>query len=124
MFDTSALPDDAVITSASVNVRVTGKSNSKNDCSTFVSIVHGLQASAANLTSTDYAKAGSVITNLTEGSNRLDISLIRTTECARWDLNATRLGWVSKTWVTKLAVRRARHRQRLAGIRSESGRLH
>ena len=105
VFDTSALPDNAVITSASVYVYVTGKTDSKNDANGFVSIVQGLQASTASLTTTDYAKAGSAITNPIEGSNRLDISTIPTTSFGRWDLNTAGLGWVSKTGVTKLALR-------------------
>lgn len=105
VFDTSALPDDAVITSASVNVYVTGKSDSKNDGNGFVSVVQGLQSSMASLTTTDYGRAGSAVTNPVEGSKRLDITGVEVMTFARWDLNATGVGWVSKSGVTKLALR-------------------
>ncbi|MFN8496430.1 MAG: hypothetical protein U0641_01125 [Anaerolineae bacterium] len=118
------MPDDAVITQASVHVYVTGKSDSKNDSNGFVSVVQGGQASTASLVGTDYARAGNAITNPTEGSNRLDISNIGTTSYARWDSNTTGIGWVSKISATKLALAgRTRHCQRLAIIRFESGRL-
>lgn len=104
-FDTSALPDNAVISQASVYVYVTSKSLSKNDGNGFVSIVQGAQASTTSLTTADYNKAGNTATNPTEGSNRLDISSIGAGAYAKWDLNASGLGWLSKTAPTKLALR-------------------
>ncbi|MFN8497390.1 MAG: hypothetical protein U0641_05995 [Anaerolineae bacterium] len=105
VFDTSALPDNAVISGAAVYVYVTGKSLSKNDGAAFVSIVQGAQASPTTLTTADYNKAGAPVTNPTEGSNRLDIASIGPGGYARWDLNPAGLGWLSKTAPTKLALR-------------------
>ncbi len=108
VFDTSALPDDAVITGASVTIFVTGKTLSKNDGNGFVTVVQGFQASTTSVTGTDYNKAGSSNANPIEGSGRRDLLTILplpTPRYENWDLNPVGLGWVSKTGVTKLALR-------------------
>ncbi|MFN8485160.1 MAG: choice-of-anchor Q domain-containing protein [Anaerolineae bacterium] len=105
VFDTSALPDNAVISGASVYVYVTSKTLSKNDGNAFVSLVQGAQASTSSLTTADYNKAGNAITNPTEGSNRVTLSAIGAGAYAKWNLNASGLGWLSTTGPTKLALR-------------------
>jgi hypothetical protein len=99
-FDTSALPDDAVISSAKLHMYVTTKSNQLNDGSDFISVVEGTQASTTSLSNSDYSKAGNV-----EGSNRVDITNINMSAEQVWDLNGSGISWVSKTGYTKLALK-------------------
>jgi hypothetical protein len=104
-FDTSSLPDDAVITSARLKLYVTGKINSKNDGSDFVSVVEGRQTSPTSLSDSDYANAGNAVTNPAEGSNRVDITSIAINAYTTWTLNVTGLSWISKTGFSKFAFR-------------------
>ena len=104
-FDTSAIPDNAVITSATVRLFVTGKRNDLNDGKDFLAVVQGFQASPSSLTGADYAKAGNAITSPIEGSSRVDITGIATGGYVSFNLNASGLQWISKTGFTQLAVR-------------------
>lgn len=99
-FDTSSIPDDAIITSAKLFVFVNGKTNNTNDGSDFVVAVAGQQASPTSLAATDYPNAGS-----TEGSDRIDIGTIRTNTYTGWTLNSQGMSWVSTTGYTQLALK-------------------
>ena len=87
-FDTSSLPANALITSATLGVFVTGTSDSLNDGNDFVTVTQGLQASSASLTGNDYNKAGNAVDNPTEGSNRIDITGITVNSYALWTPNS------------------------------------
>jgi hypothetical protein len=104
-FDTSTLPDTAVITSARLKLYVTGKLDSKNDGNDFVSVVEGRQGSPTFLSNGDYVNAGDSNTNPTEGSNRVDITSIAINAYASWTLNATGYSWISKTGYSNFALR-------------------
>ena len=52
-FDTSSIPDDAAITSASLNVYVYNKKNEDNDGDDFITLVQTSQASATTLSTAD-----------------------------------------------------------------------
>ena len=104
-FDTSALPANAVITSATLGVFVTGALDSINDGNDFVSIVQGLQASSTTLVPADYSKAGNAIDKPTEGSDRVDITGIKAGGYVEWNLNASGLKWITRGGITKLAAR-------------------
>lgn len=104
-FDTSTLPDDAIIVSANLKLYVTGKLDNKNDGNDFVSVVEGRQASPTSLSNNDYANAGDSTNNPTEGSNRVDITSIALNAYTSWILNATGYSWVSKTGYSNFALR-------------------
>lgn len=104
-FDTSSIPDGAVVTSAKLKLFVTGKYNHRNDGNDFVTVVQGRQASPTALANSDYPNAGDAITNPTEGSNRVDITNILISAYSSWILNATGISWVSKTGYTAIALR-------------------
>jgi hypothetical protein len=104
-FDTSSLPDNAVITSARLKLHITGKANNKNDGTDFVAVVQGRQASPLSLSNTDYVNAGDNILNPTEGSNRVDITSIVINAFTSWDLNAAGLSWISTTGYSNFALR-------------------
>jgi hypothetical protein len=104
-FDTSALPDNAVITGATLGLFVTGKSDAVNDGMDFVTVVQGFQASSSSLTGADYSKAGDAIDNPTEGTNRVDITGIPTNAYQQWTFKSIGMSWISTTGVTLLAAR-------------------
>lgn len=104
-FDTSSIPDGAVVTSAKLKLFVTGKYNHRNDGNDFVTVVQGRQASPTGLSASDYPNAGDAITNPTEGSTRVDITNMVISAYSSWILNATGISWVSKTGYTALALR-------------------
>lgn len=105
VFDTSALPANAVITSATLGVFVTGKQDAINDGNDFLTVVQGLQASPASLTAADYTAAGNALANPAEGSGRVDITGIPSNAFTQWSLNTTGLSWITRGGITKLAVR-------------------
>lgn len=106
-FDTSALPDNATITSARLKVWVDSKLNNDNDGQDFVTVVQGTQPSTAALTTADYDLASTINTPV-EGigaAERKDITTVTVGAYLTFSLNATGVGWVNKTGPTKLALR-------------------
>ncbi len=87
-FDTSALPANAIITSVTLGLYITGSFDSIHDGNDFVSIVQGLQASGNTLVPADYSKAGNAIDKPVEGSNRVGIFGIPANAYVKWTLNA------------------------------------
>ena len=104
-FDTSALPDTAVIISVKLKLYVTGKVNDRNDGNDFITVVQGRQASPTSLSNSDFVNAGNALINPTEGSNRIDITSIPINAYTSWILNATGFSWVSTSGYTTLALR-------------------
>ncbi|MBI5794240.1 VCBS repeat-containing protein, partial [Candidatus Uhrbacteria bacterium] len=106
-FDTSSIPDDATVTSATLNIYPYSKKNDDNDGDDFVTVVQTSQASTTSLSTADFDQAGA-IDNPTEGidtSERKDITNITTGAYLTFNLNSTGLGWVSSTGTTKLGLR-------------------
>ena len=103
-FDTSSIPDNATITAATLKVYVDAKSDGDNDGSDFVRVVQNTTASATALADGDYDQIGS-IDNPTAGASDTDITGVSTGAYLSIPLNATGLGWISKTSYTKLGLR-------------------
>lgn len=104
-FDTSTLPDNAVITDATLNLYINGKTNNIDDGNDFITVVQGLQSSPLLLSDTDFTKAGNSLINPIEGSNRSDITSLPTASYATWNLNPTGISWINKAGYTQLALR-------------------
>lgn len=97
-FDTSSIPVSAPISSASLNIYVTSKTNNDNDGLDYVTVVQTNQPSSAALTTADYDNAGGV--NATEGvsvGDRKDITSITTGAYLSFTLNSTGIGWIKKS---------------------------
>ncbi|MBI2029642.1 hypothetical protein HYT02_04455, partial [Candidatus Gottesmanbacteria bacterium] len=109
-FDTNSLPDNAVITNATLNLYITGKINSVNDGNDYIAVVQTSQVSTQSLTTSDYANLGNV-----EGSNNIDITTIPTYAYTTWTLDSTGLGWISKTGNTLLGLREGHDLQNVWG---------
>ncbi len=106
-FDTSAIPDTAIVQGAKLKLYVQSKLNHDNDGDDFITITQGSEPSTSVLTTADYSAAGST-TNPTEGidiAERKDITAIPVAQSLTINLNATGRSWISKTGSTKLAVR-------------------
>ena len=106
-FDTSALPDSAVITDVALKVRVNSRANNDNDGDDWLTVVQTTQSSPLGLTADDYDQVGSV-NNPIEGidiAERKDLSAITTGQYLTFALNATGRSWISKTGYTKLGLR-------------------
>ena len=102
--DTSGIADTDTITAATLNIFVNSIGNGDNDGDDFIVVLQASQASPTELVNADYDQCGSV-DSPTEGSDRLDISSLTTSAYNSWTLNATGLGWISKTGTTLLCQR-------------------
>lgn len=104
-FDTSSLPDNAVIGSTTLNVYVTTASDDFNDAYGNVAVYKGNEASPMALVASDVSKCGDAITNPTKGSSDIDITGISSGAYLSIPLNSTGLGWISTSTYTQLCLR-------------------
>jgi hypothetical protein len=101
LFDTSSLPDNATINSATLGVYLYLFTGSPPSNSGNLGLVQSSPASNTALSLDDYDQVGT-----TEGAARVNISATAATQYT-WTLNSTGLSWISKTGITKLALRHA-----------------
>src|SRR3990167_4421757 len=100
LFDTSALGDTDTIDSASFNLYVTATLNFNTGTAKYISLVSSSPASDTAITTADYDQVGT--TKLATDINTVDITL---NEYKPWILNATGITNISKTDVSKFALR-------------------
>lgn len=101
--DTSALPDGATVTAATFQWWFTADSapTAFNPDSDAVSLIQTSQASTSSLTANDFDNVGT-----TKGATDLNFASVSTTAgYQKMELNATGLGWISKTGYTLLGLR-------------------
>jgi len=103
-FNTSLLPDDVEISSASLNLYVSDNYYDDNDSDAFITVVQTSQASISGLILDDFDQCGA-ITNPTEGATRKRIENFTTYQYNSLNLNTTGISWINKTGWTKLGVR-------------------
>lgn len=96
-FNTSAIPSNAVITDAALNLYVspTVLSNTDNDGDDFLSVIQTSQDSNSTLTTTDYNNISGV-----EGSNRVDFGTLTQSTYQTFTLNSTGKSWIKKSGAT------------------------
>lgn len=100
LFDTASLPDTASISSATLSVYVTAVNNGDNNGNDTVNVVTTTPASNTDLVSADYDNIGSV----SQAPDK-DLSTISTSAYNNFSLNATGIGNIAKTGVTKFGLR-------------------
>lgn len=83
---------------------ITAKYNDWNDGKDYYTVLQTTQASTSELVVGDY-DAWDAINNPTKGSDDIDIGNISTSAYNTWTLNATGMGWISKTGNTLLGIR-------------------
>jgi len=106
-FDTSAIEDIAIISSATLNIKGYSKADEDNDGNDFITVVQTTQASNIQLDAADYNECGATTTPM-EGidvGERKDITSISTTAYTVFNLNSTGINWISKSDYTKLGIR-------------------
>ena len=104
--DTSGIDDGATITASTFSVYKTSNEwNGDNDGDDWLNIVQTTQSSNTSLSDGDFDQCGT-IDNPTEGATRIDISSLSGSDgWVTWTMNATGIGWISKTGWTKLGIR-------------------
>jgi len=103
--DTSGLPDNAIISAATMNLYVISEDHGDDDAQAYLVIVGETSQAVTNaLTREDYDQCGA-IDNPTEGSDQLSLNGMATGQYVAWTLDATGRGWISKTGFTMLGMR-------------------
>lgn len=103
LFDSSALGDSDTVDSATFSLYVTSTSNTDNDGDDYESVVTSSPASNTAVTTADFDQLST--TEQHDSGQRKDITGISTGAYLDWTLNATGIGNVSKTSVSKFGVR-------------------
>lgn len=98
-FDTSAIPDTDTISSATLLIRQIGSAGEGNRS---IGLIQSTQASPTAVATTDYDERGG-LSSVSEGATRVTMNTINTDWT--FTLNATGLGWISKTGYTQLGLR-------------------
>ena len=102
-FDTSALPDNATITSASLTLTVSGKQNSFDDGRDYLTLVSASPSSSTTLSSSDFDNL--TTTELIASAERKDITSLATGSPATFTLSPSGLATISPTGTSYLALR-------------------
>lgn len=98
-FNTSSIPSDASITSATLNVYGNFKSNTDDDGDDWINVIQTSQASETTLATADFDQAGA-INNPTEGATRIDLGSLSASGYNVWTLDSTGRGWIKKSGET------------------------
>jgi len=88
-FDTSSLPDNAVIQSAILHLYPAMAGADDNDVQAYVGLVQGLQS--ATLSASDFSKLGTAL-----GAGKVNISSLSTSGYNSFALTSTGLSWINK----------------------------
>ena len=105
LFDTSGLTGSASISAATFSIYADQKGDENNDSHGFWNVVQSNPASNTALSTADYDQCGDAVTSPTKGASDVDTTGITINAYIDFALNATGIGWISKTGVTKLGVR-------------------
>ncbi|MFZ1987607.1 MAG: LamG-like jellyroll fold domain-containing protein [Minisyncoccia bacterium] len=104
-FDTSYLPDNAIIGTSTLYIRATSTQNQYADAYSYITVYQSSQHSPTALTDDDIDTCGNTETNPTKGSSDVNVSSFATSSHTGLALNSTGKGWISKTGYTKLCLR-------------------
>lgn len=104
-FDTSALPDDADISSIKLHVHPDYVFNAFDDQYAYMNVLQGFQASLTEVTYDDIEKCGDALVNPTKGASDIDLSGITVGEYVAFELNGTGRSWIDVDGYTKLCLR-------------------
>jgi hypothetical protein len=97
-FDTSAIPSDVIVMSASLNLKPTVINGDTGTTTDFIRVVQTSQA-ANTVVNADFDQCGS-IDNPTAGASDVDMNSLATSTYYSFTLNSTGLGWIKKNGET------------------------
>ena len=100
LFDTSSLPDDATIDSATLSVYVSTVWDEDNDASAYMNVFSASPASDTAIVTGDLDQVGS-----TKFSSDADLTGMSTAAYLDFTLNASGLANISKTGISKFSIR-------------------
>ncbi len=103
--DTSALPDNAIISSSTLYAYVQSTDNAFNDAYSNINVYQGFEASPATLSNSDISACGDAITNPTKGSIDTPIASSTVNTYQAYPLTTAGKSWISTTGYTKLCLR-------------------
>lgn len=120
--DTSGLPDGATISAATLSIYVVNTADADNDGDDYINVVQSLQAGTGSLVTGDWEDCGSdngsaaraYTTPIQQGATAIDITGIALNQYLTFTLNATGIGWISKTGFTQLGIREGHDIERTA----------
>lgn len=106
LFDTASIDDTDTISSATFSWYVLYELDySDNTSQEYIALVSSTPASNTDLVVGDFDQCGDAINNPTKGASDLTNASVSLNAYNDWALNATGLGWITKTGVTKLGLR-------------------
>lgn len=104
-FDTSIIPEGAVITSAKFVGYVVGKNNDVNDEYSYIGVYEGFQSSTDVIIESDIDKCGNNLINPEIGSNKVLVDSVAELTTVDFILNNDGRSWINKNGFTKLCLR-------------------
>jgi len=104
-FDTSAIADVSMVTSATLSVYLYDKSCEDVDGDDWLVVVQSFQDSNDALTTDDYDECGDAIDDPTEGSDKILCTNWSDGSYETWTLDSTGLDWIDLTGYTMLGLR-------------------
>lgn len=104
-FDTSIIPNDAIISTAYLKVSPEWVRDEVSDSYSYMSVLLGRQDSATAHSYDDIEMCGDTLENPIKGSENIDLSNIFESEPLVFTLNHTGISWIEKGGYTKLCIR-------------------
>lgn len=104
LYDTSSIPDTDTISSGLFSLYLNSIFNDDPDGNDFMRLVQSSPASNTALINADFDQVGAVV-DPTAGAGDVDLDDMTLDQYNIWTMNATGLGWIDKTGITKLGVR-------------------
>jgi hypothetical protein len=109
LFDTSSLPNDAIISSAVISMYVVSVAYNDNDTQAYAAIYSSTPASNTDITTADYDQIGSTVL-----SDKIDLDTITIDQYQAFTLNATGISAISLTGVSKFSIREGHDAENVA----------
>lgn len=100
LFNTSAIPDNEIISSATLSVYVTSTWDGDNDANAYINVFSANPASTTAISVSDYGSHGSV-----KFSSDTDITNINTSSYTDFILNSNGINNIDKTGISKFILR-------------------
>ncbi|MFN3692502.1 MAG: hypothetical protein ACK4SL_00195 [Candidatus Paceibacteria bacterium] len=105
VFDTSVIPDNAEIISASTSIYTNVVHNDDNDTYAYMGLYQGMQNSTSSIDVGDIDQCSDSLNSPTAGAATIDIDNFSVNTYSTFGLNSTGKSWIDKAGYTKLCFR-------------------